>query len=140
MTHLSRRIVAAAMIAWLGTPALAQADSLEGADVLLCSSVKVTRCPASADCETSLPWELNIPQFLHIDLAKGEMSTTQASGEARATAVQSSIREEGMIVLQGVDNGRAFSFMIMEESGLMSVAVARDGVTVSVFGACTPVK
>lgn len=137
MIQLPRRLPAIATIACLCAP-LAHADSLVGAQALLCSSVKVTACPASEHCTTSLPWELNVPQFLQIDLAKEEMSTTQASGEARSTAIQSTMREDGMIVLQGVDNGRAFSFMIIEETGLMSVAVARDGITVSVFGACTP--
>ncbi len=36
------------------------------------------------------------------------------------------------------EQGRAFSFVVVEETGMVSIAVARDGVTVSVFGACTP--
>jgi hypothetical protein len=34
--------------------------------------------------------------------------------------------------------GRAFSFVIVEKTGMASIAVAREGMTVSVFGACTP--
>ena len=42
------------------------------------------------------------------------------------------------IVIQGFERGRAFGFVIEEASGQASVAVAREGVTVSVFGVCTP--
>jgi hypothetical protein len=49
-------------------------------------------------------------------------------------------RTDGMIVLQGFEAGRAFSFVIQEESGQLSAAIARQGITVSVFGACTPLE
>ena len=42
------------------------------------------------------------------------------------------------LFLQGVERGRAFSFAINETTGFVSAAVARDGLTVAVFGACTP--
>jgi hypothetical protein len=43
-----------------------------------------------------------------------------------------------MIVIQGFEKGRAFSFVITEESGSLSAAVAAEGKAVAVFGACTP--
>ena len=46
--------------------------------------------------------------------------------------------EDGMIVIQGVERGRAFSFLIVEETGMVSIAVAREGEGILVFGACTP--
>ena len=70
----------------------------------------------------------------------GEASrTTQASGLNRATAILHLQREGGQILLQGYENGRAFSFVIGEKTGLLSAAVAAEGLTVGVFGACTPI-
>jgi hypothetical protein len=46
-------------------------------------------------------------------------------------------KDEGLIYLQGVESGRAFSFVIDEDSGRMTVAVSRDGIAVNVFGICT---
>jgi hypothetical protein len=37
-----------------------------------------------------------------------------------------------------LENGRAFSLVINESTGMLSAAVARDGKSVGVFGACTP--
>lgn len=46
-------------------------------------------------------------------------------------------RVEGLIYLQGIEGGRAFSFVIHEATGRLAAAIARDGLAVTVFGACT---
>jgi hypothetical protein len=122
----------------VGLPAISMADDLTGQDRLLCTPVEVTRCTESGTCTSEVPWNLHIPQFIEVDLKARTFATTKASGENRATPIRSVLREEGLIVLQGFEQGRAFSFVIHEESGMVSVAVARDGLTVSIFGACTP--
>ena len=119
-------------------PAVAQADDLSGADRILCTAVQVTHCTETGECATDLPWNLNVPQFIEVDLGAKTLATTAASGENRATPIAQMYREEGLIVLQGLENGRAFSFMISEQTGAATVAVARQGLAVSVFGACTP--
>jgi len=116
-------------------PALA--DDLHGVDRILCSAVSATICTVDGECETDLPYNWNIPQFIEIDLARKTLSTTKASGENRSTPAASLSRADGWIYLQGVEAGRAFSFVIDETTGLVSIAVARKGLTVSVFGACT---
>jgi len=121
----------------LGAMGPVLADDLHGVDRILCSAVSVTVCTVDGDCETDLPYNWNIPQFIEIDLAKKMLSTTKASGENRQTPAASIRREDGWIYLQGVEGGRAFSFVIDETTGLTSIAVARKGLTVSVFGACT---
>jgi hypothetical protein len=121
----------------LGAMGPVLADDLHGADRILCSAVTATVCTVDGDCETDLPYNWNIPQFIEIDLAKKILSTTKASGENRQTPAASLTREDGWIYLQGVEGGRAFSFVIDETTGLTSIAVARKGLTVSVFGACT---
>ena len=121
------------------------ADDLTGADRFLCSSAQVTACFALGECVSLPPWELNVPQFIEIDLGEMTLSTTAASGEDRSTPIKNLEREDGpgrasLIFLQGVENGRAFSFVITEETGMASIAVARDGLAVTVFGACTPME
>ena len=116
----------------------AAADDLTGADRILCTSVQATVCFAEGDCEIGLPWSWGIPQFIEVDFEKETLSTTKASHESRETTFKSYERSEGLILLQGVERGRAFSFVIEEETGLLSAAIATDQMTVSVFGACTP--
>lgn len=127
------------VLALLVLPAAAAvADDLTGQQSVLCTAVQATVCDDTATCVIENPWDLNIPQFLELNLKDKTVSTTKASGENRSTPIRTLLREDGLIFLQGVEGGRAFSFVIEEKSGLLSAAVAREGKTVSVFGACTP--
>jgi hypothetical protein len=114
------------------------ADDLTGANRILCTAVQATKCVEGGDCEVDLPWNLNVPQFIEVDLDAKLLSTTRASGEDRATPIRELVREGGLIVLQGFEKGRAFSFVITEQTGRLAVAVATAGRAVAVFGACTP--
>ena len=120
----------AACVAW--------ADDLTGEDELLCASANVIVCLDDGTCVSAPPWELGVPQFINIDLDKRSLSSTEASGESRTSVVENITRANGHIFLQGVDRGRAFSFVIDEETGFLTVALARNYLTVTVFGACTP--
>ena len=127
------------MIALAGVTigALAQADQLTGIDRFICAAAQVQMCIENDSCYTASAWELNVPDFVVIDLDKKVVSTTKASGLNRSTTFTSVSKSNGTLFLQGVEDGRAFSFVIDEATGRMTVAVARDGITVNVFGACT---
>jgi hypothetical protein len=124
----------------LAAPRTAAADDLTGAQSILCTSMQATICTDDGDCTTESPGELNIPQFLELDLKGKVISTTRASGENRSTPIRTLEKEGGLVFVQGIEQGRAFSFVISESSGMLSAAVARDGKAVSVFGACTPLS
>ena len=131
---LSRLALAAAAT----LPAVAQADNLAGADRFLCASSRVVRCYSVGDCDSGPPWEWNMPSFIQVDLKKKLISTPAASAEQRRSPLTHVQREAGQIIVQGTENGRALSMVIAEETGLASSAIALDGITVTVFGACTP--
>src|SRR5262245_21029725 len=116
----------------------AWADDLKGAERLLCSSGQLAACFDDGECEHAAPWTLNVPAFIQVDLAKKTLSTTPASGENRSTPIRSFDRTEGRLVIQGFEGGRAFSFLIDEQTGALTAAVARNGIGVVVFGNCTP--
>lgn len=124
-------------LAALGTGALVQADDLSGIDEFICAAAQVQICIEGDTCYTASAWELDVPDFIVIDLVKKKVSTTKASGLNRSTAFTSSSRSNGQIVLQGLEGERAFSFVIDEETGRITVAVARDGIAVNIFGVCT---
>ena len=116
----------------------ASADDLTGSDRLLCAAVQATACTDSGECGIDLPWNLNIPEFIEVDLAAKRLSTTAASGENRSTPIEHLTRSDGVIVFHGFEMGRAFSWVISEGSGRVTAALAADGTSVTVFGACTP--
>jgi len=114
------------------------ADDLTGSSRFLCAAVQATVCADDGECADDLPWNLNIPPFLQVDLEGRSLSTTAASGEARATPIEHLSRSDGTIVFHGFEMGRAFSWVIDEQSGEVTAALAAAGITMSVFGICTP--
>ena len=130
-----------AALVWLaaGSPAV-WADDLTGAQQLLCTAVQATKCAEDGDCYQDLPWNLNVPQFIVVDLAAKRLSTTKASGENRTTPIRTMERADGALYIQGIEQGHAFSFVISESTGTLSAAVALDGQSVSIFGGCTPMS
>lgn len=119
-------------------PHSAAADDLTGSSLLLCVPVQATVCVEDGECVVELPWNINVPQFIEVDLDAMSLRTTRASGENRMTPIEHLSRDGGTIVLHGFEMGRAFSWVISEASGHVTAAVATDGMAVSVFGACTP--
>jgi hypothetical protein len=131
------RLIPVLMLLLASTPL--PADDITGKDTILCASVQAALCSAEGECETGSPWNWDIPQFVIIDMKDNVIRTTEASGVKRVTPFKNARREEGLIFIQGVQNFRAFSLVIAEEDGLMSAAIAMDGLSINVFGACTPV-
>src|SRR5215471_7339241 len=127
------------LVAALAAPSAALADDITGQQNFLCTAVQVNLCTDDGKCVSENPWEVNVPQFIEVNLRDKKLSTTKASGENRSTPIRTQLNEGGFLYLQGVEGGRAFSFVIEEKSGDASIAVATDGKTVTVFGACTPI-
>ena len=135
---MKRARYVAIMLASLMAPAVAVADDLTGSDAFLCSVVYATECLPDGECVGGPAWNLDIPQFIEVDLKAKTLSTTKASGENRSTPIKNMERDDDLIILQGAENGRAFSFMITESTGMASVAVAMADQGIVVYAACTP--
>ena len=114
------------------------ADDLTGASTFLCAGIQATECLEGGECGIDLPRNLNMPAFVEIDLDAKLLRTTVASGENRSTPITALSREEGSIFLQGHEMGKGFTFVIDEQSGQVTVAIAAKGRAVIVFGNCTP--
>ena len=119
---------------------VAIADNLSDADKLICAAARANVCLETGDCYSATPWELSIPEFVLIDTKEKMISTTKASGLNRSSPFSNVIRSNGAIYLQGHEGDRNFSFVISEESGYLTAAIARDGSSVTVFGSCTNAK
>ena len=131
-----KKLTLAAAILLAGAAAFA--EDLSGKDRFVCAGVEAVVCTTDGTCDEGPAWEWQIPQFVVVDLDDKELATTIAGGENRKSPILNQVREDGQIVLQGVENNRAFSIVIYEADGLASIAIALDGLTISVFGACTP--
>ena len=124
-------------LALLVTAGRARAEDLTGANRFLCSAGNATACDETGDCETGPAYLYNVPMFIELDLSHKQMRTTRGSGENRTTAIQALHRQNGSLLLQGSENGKAFSFVIDEKAGMLSASVTANGFGVALFGSCT---
>ena len=113
-------------------------DVLKDIDRMLCVPGPVSHCVADDGCNSGLPEDENVPEFIEVDLKRKTLAATRASGENRSTPIQSQKREAGFIYLQGVENGRIFGMVISENTGDLTFSIATDGETATMFGNCTP--
>ncbi len=118
-------------------PTAALAEDVTGSDKMLCAPTTVRLCFETGDCYPALPKDLNMAEFLLIDAKAKTVSTTEASGLARSAKIPGFNREDGVMALQGLQDGRAFSIVIHEATGLLTASIAHDGYSVSAFGHCT---
>ena len=130
------RVALATAIVLLSTAAFA--DDLTGSDRFICSVDSVSACCDDGECASGTAAELNLPQFIEIDLAAKRVNTTKASGMNRTTPIENLKRVHGQIFMQGVENDRAFSFVLDEKTGEITGTVAQTMCSIKAFGKCTP--
>ena len=119
------------------TQHLALAQGVNDASTVICAAIQTDLCEAGAACLEGDAEALNIPSFVHINVAEKSITGTRPNGEALDTVIGSVTRDEGELVLQGVENGRGWSMAITEATGRMVLTAAGDDVAFVVFGACT---
>jgi hypothetical protein len=118
-------------------PALA--DALAGSNSLLCYGMTATVCTIDGNaCETHEPWELNLPDFVNVDLRAKVLRSTDAAQETRETAIARLERQDGLMFLQGSQGARAFSWVMSEETGEGTIMINSFDTGVTVFTVCTP--
>jgi hypothetical protein len=116
------------------------ADDLTDSNSLLCYGWSASVCSIEGECELTAPWQLNMPDFLKIDLETGIAETTETAPEARETEIQTLEREDGTIVLQGRQGEGAFSWLILEATGEGTLTMSTPGEGITVFTLCTPTE
>ena len=131
-------VTGACVLTIMYLPARATAEGLGEASAFLCSSTWAISCAADKVCETGLPTEWNIPQFVVADLEAKTLSTPETSSERRTTPIDLVRSEDGLIFIQGTELGRAFSMVVTEATGELSASITTKDLTIAVFGACTP--
>lgn len=110
----------------------AVAADFDGSKPLICSAIESHDCGVGSSCLKGLAEDINAPQFIRVDFAGKTLSA-----RGRTTKMQRQVRGDGMLVIQGFENSRAFSITINEKSGQLVGAIAGNEEGFVIFGACT---
>jgi hypothetical protein len=115
------------------TPATA-ASGFDGSRDLLCAPSDVAECDSRGNCERVSPSDVALPHFLQLQFSKKRLVSEEVAG--RSTQIDNVRSVDGLTILQGIDNGRAWSVAIHQETGRLSGSVVDSEGAFLVFGAC----
>jgi hypothetical protein len=117
-----------------GASLSAQAADFDGSAPIYCALTKVLECQGSKGCEYVFPEEVFLPGFIRIDFQKS-LVTAKRGEEVLTTGIKNVLHQDGNIILQGLEH-RAWSLMIGEKTGRLTLAVAGEDDGFVIFGSC----
>ncbi len=127
-------------VALLAASSAANAKGFDGSQPLIWASMEAYDCGSGEDCLKGTAESIDAPQFMRLDFDQKLARATRANGEERTAKIDSLTREEGKLILQGVQLGLGWSMTIAQENGAMAPTAAGDRMAFVIFGACTPLK
>jgi hypothetical protein len=118
-------------------PLSGAAGDFDGSKPVICAVIETVECGAGAECQKGAARAIDIPRFLTINFNENMISGKSDDGKLRTTKIQNMKRIDGKLILQGIQNGKAWSMVIMEKTGDMTISTSDEQVGFIVFGACT---
>lgn len=139
---MSKKIffITAAALMITSLPFTASANDFDGSKPLTCASIFSAECGAATqECITGAPWMINFPVFMEIDFEAKSVSTTKLHENPRKSVISHfSTLTDGQTAIQGIDDNFAWSMLIAEETGSMTLSISGEETGYLVFGACKP--
>ncbi len=122
------------MLLVIGGSLPARAADFDGSAPIYCAFTKILECQGKKGCEYAFPDEVSLPAFVRIEFHKNLITATRGD-ETLTTPIRHLQRQDGYLILQGVER-RAWSLMIAEKTGTLTLAVAGEDDGFVVFGSC----
>lgn len=112
------------------------AGKYDGSAPMLCAVTAISECTADGTCQRSQPQAgNNLPAFIRVDLKAKVLRAEDGSG--RKTDIKGSTFADDQLMLQGFENGKAWSMVIKSDTGRWGGSVVEDDGSFALFGACT---
>ena len=105
---------------------------------LFCAVIDAIDCKAGNGCSKTTAEDINISQFIKVDLQSKKISSVGNPESKRESAFKNYNRVEGSIIIQGSEEGRGWSAVIDESTGKISATIVEGGGSFVIFGACIP--
>ena len=125
-------IVAALALMTFGAAA---AGDFDGSKLLICAPVEAMDCGPGEGCSKERPEDVGAPNFLRIDFANKVIV-----GPKQTTPILLMDKSDDQILLQGKELGYAWTLVLDQESGTMTVTLVNREAAFVLFGPCTPLS
>lgn len=118
-------------------PQIAAAGDFDGKTNLLCAVMDASGCDAAGNCTSGRARAFDLPDFFDINFQTKELRPRSDEADQTVSPIREVFEESGKLVLQGAENGHAWSIVINQKNGDFTGAIAEDRRNYSLFGACT---
>jgi hypothetical protein len=118
-------------------PGVTEAAEFDGSAPILCAVMEVIECDRGGGCESIEAADMGLPPFLRVSVGAKAIEATDGSG--RKTPIDSStlVKEQERLLLHGGEQGRAWSVVIGQKTGVMTAAIVDQNGGFLVSGTCT---
>ena len=123
-------IVAALVLMMSGA---AIAGDFDGSKLLICAPVEALDCGPGEGCSKERPEDIGAPNFLRIDFANKAIV-----GPKQTTPILVMDKSDNQLLLQGKELGYAWTLVLAQESGTMTLTMVNHEAAFVLFGSCTP--
>jgi hypothetical protein len=117
----------------LMTSGAAAAGDFDGSKLLICAPVEAMDCVPGEGCSKERPEDVGAPNFLRIDFANKVIV-----GPKQTTPILLMDKSDNQLLLQGKELGYAWTLVLDQESGMMTVTLVNREAAFVLFGPCTP--
>jgi hypothetical protein len=114
--------------------AAAGAEPLGVARPLRCVPTEVAQCDLAAQCDRMELADAEIPPLFRVDFAGRQVASADGSRTSPIHAVEVA---DGVLVVQGSQNGRGWSLVVERASGRMSASIAESEGAFVLAGSCS---
>jgi hypothetical protein len=111
----------------------AAAGDFDGSKLLICAPVEAMDCGPGEGCAKERPEDVGAPNFLRIDVANNVIV-----GPKQTTPILLMDKSDDQLLLQGKELGYAWTLVLDQESGTMTVTLVNREAAFVLFGPCTP--
>ncbi len=129
---MRRLLVIAVCISTGLLPSALAAAALDGSAPMLCALTSAVECPNGGQCERRTVGE-DIPIFWRVNVPQRLLTSLDGTRSSPIANVQ---RENGLLMLQGMQNGKVWGVAIDEGSGQMAATVGEADGGMVLAGAC----
>ena len=129
MTRVLHIVAALALLTW----GAAAAGDFDGSKLLICAPVEALDCGPGEGCVKERPEDVGAPNFLRIDIANNVII-----GPKQTTPILLMDKSDDQILLQGKELGYAWTLVLAQDSGTMTVTLVNREAAFVLFGSCTP--
>jgi hypothetical protein len=104
---------------------------------MLCHLDKTLICTERRECSPDLTLNLDLPDFVKIDVAQRTIGGERPVGKLLTTKIDNLTEAEGRLILSGSDNGVGWNILITEPSKKLVLTLLDEQVAAIIFGICT---